>query len=303
MTMRRKDEFKRPGLLIGSGQRSVCLRGASGMSLVGLLVGIGVAGILALGIMRLTHRWTASSKTVRLRSDLTDIRENLLNNFDCAQSLGNPPTLPVTCASVPSPLPILNRAGLPLIGTDGKVGEWTIRGVCQGGGIIFQAHRPGNDPTTHVPWDQSPSLIDTNGQPDLFRGTSNFCASFFQNATLRTCPPNTVLTNIDFSSKMPVCTTSYRFGGMYGVRLTKLTSDGSLLDTACLYKNTLTNACSCPAGYTAQMSNGFARTCGWPGGGPLLAKPEYWSNCTYYFSENPGVWGHTYSFYNYICVK
>jgi len=33
-----------------------------------------------------------------------------------------------------------------------------------------------------------------------------------------------------------------------------------------LYKNTLTNDCSCPTGYTAQMSNEFARTCGWPGG-------------------------------------
>jgi hypothetical protein len=60
------------------------------------------------------------------------------------------------------------------------MGVWTVTAGCNNNQIVFTATKVGVDPLTKKPWSQSPALTNpNNGQPDLFRGTSSFCSSFF----------------------------------------------------------------------------------------------------------------------------
>lgn len=122
-------------------------------------------------------------KSAELKADPMALRKTIQDGFDCNKSLGSPTVLPLSCATVGTVATILRANGTSLLTANGKIGVWSIAAQCTGDEIIFTATKPGNDPLTNKSWATSPSLTDpATGLPDLFKGTSDFCASYFGGA-------------------------------------------------------------------------------------------------------------------------
>ncbi len=146
------------------------------MSLIEVLVGVALLGVLALGVSKVMTDASRGGRSVAMRSELEALKHSLLKRLDCEKTI-KPTSGMAVC---PSPVALRDLRGNPLL-AQGKMGEWTVRTSCAetgaDAGLKFSATRPGKDPLTGKDWKDIPAAAD------LFDGI-RLCAEYFASS----CP-------------------------------------------------------------------------------------------------------------------
>jgi hypothetical protein len=146
------------------------------LSLVEILVGVGLLGVLGLAGAKLASNGLESSKSVSNRQDLVTLKETLIRRLDCYKTVGVAPPLAASlnCAAYGSVVP-RDRNNSVLT----TIGDWTITAGCSNNSVVLKATRPGKDPLTKRNYSAAPEASD------LFRGTSSFCRELFDPSYLK----------------------------------------------------------------------------------------------------------------------
>ena len=114
----------------------------AGSSLISVLIAAVIVGVIAMVSSQVLVNSRAGMKATEMQSDINAIRKNIMDNFDCAKSLGSPTALPLSCSSFSS-IPILRANGSSVVGAGGKVGVCTIAAGCSNNHIVFTASKSG----------------------------------------------------------------------------------------------------------------------------------------------------------------
>ncbi|MBC7530840.1 MAG: hypothetical protein H7318_04615 [Oligoflexus sp.] len=157
------------------------LSSESGNAILSVLVAIGIFGILSTNMTTTNNNSMKASKAVSYRQDLETIRKTISSRLDCKQTLNITPgsTLPLSCKPRPQ-LRLKRMDGNPIGSNPNKIGDWTVKAVCEGSELIIKATNPGSDPLTGRPLnDTSSNATGTKVSDDLFGGSSDFCRSFY----------------------------------------------------------------------------------------------------------------------------
>ena len=106
----------------------------SGMSLLSVIVAVGLLGVVAAGIARLSKSSNQAMKYQEMRQDRIHLKQALIRSVDC-NSTG------LTCPTNGA-IQIMDKEGNELIAsndTGTKIGKWTIRARCIGGEAFLQS--------------------------------------------------------------------------------------------------------------------------------------------------------------------
>ena len=154
-------------------KQSLWSRPTAGVSLVAILVALGVAGIFALAVSKLTTTGLQRTKSSGARQDFEAMKQTIRTRLDCRATLNiiSSTTLPLTCANFTS-VSLSRSDGGPLA-PSGKLGPWTIAARCTNNELKVAISRSGNDPLTGQSYSALPEATD------LFRGTGNLCREYF----------------------------------------------------------------------------------------------------------------------------
>jgi type II secretory pathway pseudopilin PulG len=144
------------------------------MSLVSTMVGLAIAGILALVLAQMIVNAKKTSRAIQNDVDLNMTKMTIMNRIDCIKTLGitSTTTLPLNCTEFSSVT--LKSHTNTVIAPSGKLGPWNIAAKCTANELIVKASRSGNDPLTGKLYSSLPAATD------IFRGTSDFCRQYFE---------------------------------------------------------------------------------------------------------------------------
>jgi hypothetical protein len=143
--------------------RRLRIWGEGGSSMVGALMGVGLLGILAVGISKITSGGMRAQKTVELRSDINYLRQMLAERIDCTETLNRAMQQPPASASINQVcqsgkqfyLYGKSAGGVAarLTTSDYKIGDWVVKTTCTADkSLEITVEQPGrNDPLTGKP--------------------------------------------------------------------------------------------------------------------------------------------------------
>ncbi|MBM4252251.1 MAG: hypothetical protein FJ146_09790 [Deltaproteobacteria bacterium] len=154
------------------------------MTLIETMIAMSISAVVAASTVTLLHQLNEGANHLTLRGDLMSLQRTVIETFDCRMSLGAPSqnSLPLNCAHF-SAVPIRKGDGSLLTGPNGKIGVWTLTAQCKNNKIVFRATKTNQGPLNHLNRRIIPEFVDpATREPDLFRGTGGFCASYFGGA-------------------------------------------------------------------------------------------------------------------------
>lgn len=195
----------------------------AGVSLVSVIMGAGLLGVLALAASRNFLFELKKVDHIGQRQELTAVMRNITEGMDCAGTLG------IDISKSPPGKAVCSKyKGLKPKAVNGKdlsFGDWDIRADCAGDELVFFIQSGPKDNLRGKSWS------DSTNKKDIFQGASDFCRSFF-------------------SQDVPF---TWKLAGMYTQNMYWLKTS-----MECRYPNSLTGTCSCPTGFRPQVIYDFS---------------------------------------------
>ncbi|MEI8028124.1 MAG: type II secretion system protein [Pseudomonadota bacterium] len=150
-----------------------------GFSLLEALVTISIMSIAGFALTSLNVTGMKANKSNYIRADLLDVKRTITNQLSCDQTLGATKPTSITGA-----VTLKDKNGNPLIGTSGKIGEWTIDAAVETlgtpslPGLSIYATKPGKtDPLRNIPLNRDHPLSA------LFNPDVRLCGDNFKSST------------------------------------------------------------------------------------------------------------------------
>lgn len=174
-------------------------RSQRAFGLIEVVIALGVAAMGAMVVMHLTTNSLKAQQHLKVRGDLTDIKNQLLNAIDCKNTFG--PSGSASASTCHGTVTLMSHGTNPKP-VSSQIGPYTILSTCQAGqGLMVQAAKlkPGAAITTQNSADfytdhlTGKPLSWANGT--LFAYTDGLCGSYFTSTTTSVptggCNPST----------------------------------------------------------------------------------------------------------------
>ena len=161
--------------------RNLQINTQRGYSLITLLVALSLSGIVTVVTLRQFSHLESGKSSLKIRQDLLSIRNTILQQLDCTETLKGHSSGSTSCVSQTLPLLNANRDVLnPTQGAayGGMIGRYNIIGRCNAAGSAIEI-------TWRMPgYTDQISGKSLDNEQYLFGENFNFCSTFFHPATI-----------------------------------------------------------------------------------------------------------------------